>query len=131
MINSCVTPMGARLLAQRLQEPIHDAELLCDRHDKIEHRYQDRTSAQQLRSLLTPVGDIPRVLQKLSLGAGILPLLRQLRDWLIPLFHERQAAEVMRGVLPSEIFTQTAAYLDLLETMIQDELIDPQDRMRS
>lgn len=91
VINTCVTPMGGRLLAQRLQEPTHDMELLQHRHDHIERWYEDRGGAEQVRTWLQPIGDLPRILQKLATGSGSsISWLVQLRERCLPLVHDEQ-----------------------------------------
>lgn len=42
VIDTCVTPMGSRLLHQRLQEPINDIDTLHTRHEQIATWYVDR-----------------------------------------------------------------------------------------
>ncbi|MDP2670597.1 MAG: hypothetical protein Q8O99_06960 [bacterium] len=79
------------MLAQRLQEPTNDVDVLQSRQEMIETRHQDRNGAVHLRSLLQPIGDMPRVLQKISTGTGsTIGLLVQLRDRLLPVIHDEQ-----------------------------------------
>ena len=67
VLDSCCTPMGTRLLRQRLQTPTRRLDWLKERHDAIEaladYRYLD-----DIRQALKPLGDLARALTRISLG---------------------------------------------------------------
>ncbi len=60
------TPMGARALRQWIQRPLARSAEICARLDSVERFVQDRAALGQLRSLLTGVRDLERLIAKVD-----------------------------------------------------------------
>lgn len=71
-LNATSTPMGARLLRQWLISPLCSVEAIHQRQEKVEFFYQQLEKREDFFSALTRVGDLQRLLARLSTGR-ILP----------------------------------------------------------
>lgn len=69
-IDKTITPMGARLLAERLSAPITDAAIINARLDGVEYALKNATLRKSLRALWASCPDFPRALGRLSVGRG-------------------------------------------------------------
>jgi len=62
------TPMGARTLRNRIMRPLADAAAVNARLDRVERYVNDRGELSRLRSLLSGVRDLERLMQKIDSG---------------------------------------------------------------
>ncbi len=69
-IDRTVTGAGARLLAQRLLNPLTDPGAIDARLDSVAFLLEERKLARDLRDTLKSVADMPRALARLSLNRG-------------------------------------------------------------
>ncbi len=68
VIDSTVTPMGARLLRRWVLFPLKDVTAINSRLDIVEHFLRNPESREQLTELLTKVGDLERLISKVAVG---------------------------------------------------------------
>ncbi len=67
LLNTCRTPMGARLLRRWLNAPLRDPARASARHDAVA-QLQETIDLETLRRELKEVGDLERVVSRLALG---------------------------------------------------------------
>jgi DNA mismatch repair protein MutS len=89
-LNSCITPMGGRLLKKWLSYPLLDTDKLKERYDFIEELTESHNIRKEIKVLLSELGDLERLNGKIALK-NILPQeLVKLKDYLetIPLMKQ-------------------------------------------
>ena len=69
-IDKTITPMGARLLAERLSAPSTDSTEINTRLDGVEFTLKNSALRKSLRTLWASCPDFPRALGRLSVGRG-------------------------------------------------------------
>ena len=69
-IDRTVSNGGARLLANRLMNPLTNPELIAGRHDEVSFFYTHSHLREALRNHLKKLPDIPRAVSRLSLNRG-------------------------------------------------------------
>src|SRR5690606_24952414 len=67
-IDHTITPMGARLLSERLSAPLTDADAINARLDGVEFALKHSELRNALRALWANCPDFPRALGRLSVG---------------------------------------------------------------
>ena len=100
-LDRCATPMGARQLRRWIASPIRDHERLRDRH-ALQQELINNSLDSDMRVALKPVGDMQRVVSRLSTGHArphdlvrlrtaldAIPALKQLSNDSTPLLAER------------------------------------------
>ncbi len=70
VLDRTCTPMGARLLKQRLLFPLQDPQKIRERLDSVEQLVGDGGGRRELRNLLSGVYDLERLCSRLVLGRG-------------------------------------------------------------
>lgn len=80
VIDNTVTPMGARLLRRWVMFPLKDAKAIGARHDVVEHFLRFPDTRSDLSDLLTDIGDLERLVSKVSVGRITPREVVQLRD---------------------------------------------------
>lgn len=68
VLNFTQTPMGRRLIMQWIQQPLLDIAEINKRLDAVEELQKSQFSRSQLRDTLKGIGDIERLLSRISLG---------------------------------------------------------------
>lgn len=68
VIDGTVSPMGARLLKRWLLLPLKDPKVIRERQAVVEYFTQERSSAEELSSIIEGMGDIERLISKVSAG---------------------------------------------------------------
>ncbi len=66
-LDRCMTPMGARQLRRWIASPIRDRQTLHHRHD-IQHELTQAGLLDTLQTALKPIGDMQRVVSRISTG---------------------------------------------------------------
>jgi DNA mismatch repair protein MutS len=66
VMDKTVTPMGGRLLKRWIVMPLKDCKSIQSRLDVVEFLNHTRDFSQELHSLLAPIGDIERLISKVS-----------------------------------------------------------------
>jgi len=79
LLNTCRTPMGARLLRRWLNAPSRDTAAVSERQDAVEALLAG-LDLQALRAELAHIGDLERVVSRLALGRASPRDLARLRD---------------------------------------------------
>jgi DNA mismatch repair protein MutS len=126
-LDRTVTSGGARLLAERLMSPLTDPEAINARLDSIAALSDRQSFAEDLRSVLKRLPDMPRALSRIALGRG------GPRDMGAILQGLQVSAEVARQMagedLPAELAEAAAAIgavprdlSDRLSAMLAEEL---------
>ncbi|HRJ12157.1 MAG TPA: DNA mismatch repair protein MutS [Alphaproteobacteria bacterium] len=69
-IDKTITPMGARMLAERISAPLTDAAAINTRLDGVEFALRNSELRKSLRALWANCPDFPRALGRLSVGRG-------------------------------------------------------------
>lgn len=64
ILDDTISPMGARQLKQWVVLPLTDLEEINRRHEIVEHYVQHTSDLDQLRELLSPIGDLERLVSK-------------------------------------------------------------------
>ncbi len=72
VIDRCCSPMGARLLRQWLSMPVMDTGELNRRYDIVQFFHDSDTALDELRALISEVGDLERIMGRAATGK-ILP----------------------------------------------------------
>lgn len=68
VIDGTVSPMGARLLKRWLLLPLKDANAIQERQTAVAYFSKDREVAEELSSIIEGMGDIERLISKVSAG---------------------------------------------------------------
>ncbi len=92
ILDRTVTPMGGRLLRERILRPLRDCDVISERLDGIEVLLNDPILLTELREALTAVRDLERTIVRLNLGTA------SARD-LIVLQHGLGAVPGLRAIL--------------------------------
>lgn len=121
-LNTCVTPMGARLMRRWLHQPLRDAERLGLRQDAIaallaNYHYE------ALRSELKPIGDLERILGRIALRSARPRDLARLGQSLAALPALTQLLQPLNSVPISALATQVGEYPALAD-LLQRALVD-------
>ncbi len=70
VIDKTSTPMGARLLKDRLLFPLQDEREINKRLDAVNHLYKNSTLRHDIRQALTTISDLERLNSRMVLGSG-------------------------------------------------------------
>jgi DNA mismatch repair protein MutS len=68
VIDHTVTPMGSRLLKRWLALPLKQVDLIKDRLEVVDFYIEQKAQQEELRTLLKDVGDLERLISKVSAG---------------------------------------------------------------
>ncbi|HEY4404877.1 MAG TPA: DNA mismatch repair protein MutS [Xanthobacteraceae bacterium] len=107
-IDRTVTPLGARLLAQRLAAPLTDPAAIGARHDAVGFFVADAGARGETRERLKAAPDLARALARLVVGRGGPRDLAAIRDGIAAAASLAGALAKM-SELPAEIAQATAA----------------------
>ncbi len=67
VIDRTLSPMGGRLLRQRLLQPLLDKKTIEDRLDRVEHFFVETIRRSEVRNILSEIHDLERLATKVSL----------------------------------------------------------------
>ncbi len=68
VLNSCRTPMGARLLRRWMEKPLVDVKEIKSRQDAVEELIKSRRVADEMDEILRGIKDIERVESRIAMG---------------------------------------------------------------
>ena len=68
VIDNTVTPMGSRLLKRWLALPLKQVDLIKERLEVVDYYIEHKTQQLELRTLLKDIGDLERLISKVSAG---------------------------------------------------------------
>lgn len=91
-IKETTTPMGTRLLKERIRRPSRSLQEIEERLDRVEALVHDRRATMELRQFLSHVSDIERITARLVAGRSS-P--RDMKDLSTTLFHVPDIASVI------------------------------------
>ncbi len=121
ILDETVTPMGARLLRQRLVAPLRNASHICERLDAVEVVIRDPNGRARLREALDGVRDVERLASRAAAGRASPRDLGAMRDSLQRLPDVRNALDSIRARDDSGLLSQLASNFDL-HTKLTNEL---------
>ncbi|MFO1469169.1 MAG: DNA mismatch repair protein MutS [Steroidobacteraceae bacterium] len=122
VLDTTVTPMGARLLRRWLHRPIRDRALLEARYDAVQELLEADRHA-RLSEAARAIGDVERILARIGLRSARPRDLAQLRTTLCALPALRQSLEDVQGERLRELLGQLGEHAqerDLLGRAIVD-----------
>lgn len=70
VLNTTCTPMGTRLLSRWIVRPLHDVEAINARQSAVAAIIASRSALTPLRTALSEVRDLERIIARISLGRG-------------------------------------------------------------
>jgi len=95
MLDVTCTPMGARLLRRRIQQPLRNPEPIQGRLDAVEQLHSLNERRQRVRASLQPIGDLERLMSRIALGRCSARELRRLEE---ALSHIAPLKETLVGI---------------------------------
>ncbi|MCH8551602.1 MAG: DNA mismatch repair protein MutS [Natronospirillum sp.] len=122
VLNDSRTPMGKRLLRRWLNRPLRDQQVLNQRLD-FNEGLQASMTADELADLLTPVGDIERILSRISLRSARPRDLTRLHQTLEQIPEIRTLLAALDNTLAGQLHEQMQPFPDLkslLDTALED-----------
>ena len=126
LLDATRTPMGARLLRTRIQEPLTDVDQITRRLDSIEALLDDRGGRRQLREALGGMRDLERLVARCVQGIATPRDLGAVRDTCAALEATGAAARaIAAGTEISEAATRCRApdgLRERLEALLCDDL---------
>jgi len=123
VLDTTVTPMGARLLRQWLLRPLRNPEVIAARQDAVEALVEDPAARAALRRALGTIGDLERLTSRATLGVAHARDLVGLRASLGSMPAARDAVS---GLAPSLLGEAASAIapLEPLREMLAAALVD-------
>jgi len=125
-IDKTITPMGARLLSERLSAPLTDAAAINIRLEGVEFILKNSSLRKILRALWSGCPDFPRALGRLSVGRGTPRDLASIRTALRTITQMQiQLADADMPAIWQNAFNnlgEFSALSDLLSRALADEL---------
>ncbi|MBI3354569.1 MAG: DNA mismatch repair protein MutS [Nitrospirae bacterium] len=123
VIDKTETPMGARMLKQRLIQPLLSAAEIQKRLDAVEVLKEDITLRNKIRSLLKEISDIERITGRISLGTANARDLIGLKDSIIRIPELKETISGISNKMIGEICSELDALSDISD-MIAKAIID-------
>ena len=68
ILNTCASPMGSRLMRKWLIMPLKDLKLIGERHDSVDAFLGRSAEAEELRNEISKIGDLERLITRLSVN---------------------------------------------------------------
>ncbi|MCM5705378.1 DNA mismatch repair protein MutS [Larsenimonas salina] len=119
------TAMGARLLRRWLNRPLRDQSRVAARQNAVQLLLQDAQS-EALRTLLSPIGDIERILARVALKSARPRDLARLRDALLQLPSLQNALDALpEGTALDDLTPHIAPYPELADTLYRALVENP------
>lgn len=114
MLDLTCTPMGARLLRRRVQQPLRHPESIQQRLDAVDHLHASKEKRAHVRDPLQHIGDLERLMSRIALGRCSARELRRL-------------GEALAYVAPLK-----ASLLDIQDPLLQqiEVRLEPLDELR-
>jgi len=129
VMDQTVTAMGSRMLRRWIRQPLRDRQTLRSRQDSIsaflsEYRYEG------LQNLLRGIGDLERILARISLNTARPRDLTQLRFALDQLPHILQQLRELNSTAITEQFGNIKPFPKLLALLENAIIVDPPQLIR-
>lgn len=123
LLDQTLTPMGGRLLAQWLSQPLASLPQIVRRHEAVEEWIAKSSLMQQLRLLLERVRDLERLMGKIQTNLAVPRDYASLRDACVPL---KDVIALMQQVSSPLLCEQRAHMHPLSElvALLQRALVD-------
>jgi DNA mismatch repair protein MutS len=71
IVDQTVTPMGHRLIRQWVSKPLLDIQTITARQDIVDYFFAEGMSRAELRSALSKIGDLERIINRISAGIAV------------------------------------------------------------
>ncbi len=68
VVDRTISPMGARMLKRWLVFPLKDVAPIVQRQEVVEHFFRHPDMREEVRTLLTHIGDLERIISKVAVG---------------------------------------------------------------
>lgn len=68
VIDRTISPMGSRLMKRWLMLPLKSVKAITQRHESVEFFINNKTSADSIRKQVEQIGDVERLISKVSVG---------------------------------------------------------------
>lgn len=124
-LDHTVTPMGGRLLRQWLRQPLRNHPEITARLDAVEWLKNETVVRKELREVLTNVGDIERLLAKLSVKIGTPRDLARLRQSLQSV---RELVKTLTACSPPQrinnVLNKYVSSLEILLNSLEEKLAE-------
>lgn len=117
VLNHTRTAMGKRLLRRWLGRPLRDASVLNARFD-FNDSLRQQLRADELASLLAPIGDLERILGRVALRSARPRDLTRLRDSLRQIPSVKTLLAELQNPLADQLNIQLVDFHDLTETLV-------------
>ncbi len=124
LLDNCKTSMGSRKLRRWIAAPLAEKEAIEQRYDAVQFFLEQATILDRLRLVLTRVGDLERIIARISMPSTNITDLVRLRDSLEPLAEVAEVIEACdEGVLKdlSREFDPLVDLYQLLKTRILEQ----------
>ncbi|HEY7872070.1 MAG TPA: DNA mismatch repair protein MutS, partial [Rudaea sp.] len=129
VLDSTITPMGARALRRWLHRPLRDHARLRRRYQAIESLIELRRF-ENLREVLRGIGDLERILSRVALRSARPRDLSTLRDGLLAAPKLRQALEQCDSPLIAELLERIGEHSDTADHLARAILEQPPALLR-
>jgi len=123
VLNKTLTPMGGRLLAQWIKQPLLSTRLIRERHAAIDDLLAQRDGLSALPALLKPVRDMERLLSRIACGVCSARELVAMKDSLTAVPEIKSALACLTSPLLTD---RREALVELKEitTLIEKAIVD-------
>lgn len=131
-LDQTITSMGARLLRQWVSKPLVNRKEIVRRHDALEEFLNKRSIQNKIRETLKEVGDIERLLSKVSVGLGNTSDLHALKNSLIKTLEVKKLITNCKASLSKELNSKISLSLknivsEIERALLEDCPIDPKE----
>jgi len=117
------SPMGARLLKKWMVLPLRNQEQIQERLDLVEHFYNDRTQAEELEQQIKQIGDLERLISKVTYGKINPRQVVQLKKSLLALEPIKETGSKSKSTLFQKVSEQMVICHNLCKK-IEDTIVD-------
>ena len=130
LMDSTVTPQGARRLREVLVRPLRDPAAVGSRLDLVQELVNDPVLRSQIRRVLRKISDVPRILSRISSGTGSPRDMAALRNTLQELPVLRNLLSELDSDLGENIWNGMHEMKDLRDLLVQAVVEEPAVSLR-
>lgn len=117
LLNHCKTAMGARKLRRWMSAPLFRKEEIVKRHEVVDVFLAEHNQTDKIRTVLTNVGDLERIIARISMPQPLISDLVKLRDSIEPLVQLEDLLSKIENVVVFELVKDFDALNDLFEVL--------------
>jgi len=116
LLNHCKTAMGARKLRRWMSAPLFSKEEIVRRHEIVEILFKQHNQTDKIRHVLTKVGDLERIIARISMPQPMIGDLVRLRESIEPL---KQLEDLLSKIESVTVFELVKDF-DSLDDLFQE-----------